>query len=421
MLSERRETSRLSTQFIKAYLMEKSTIHILLVEDSSTDAMLIRQILSRANPISWQITHVQRLSEAIDISRENTRHISNDSQNQSHKQQEFDVVLLDLYLPDSTGLDTVKKYRAEIHDISVVVLTGLDDEDLALQAMAEGAQDYLVKDQITIQRLLRAIRYAIERGEIIKKLRESEERSRQALAKEQELNELRSNLVAMASHEFRTPMTTIRTAVEILEYTNDKLTDERRAKYFGRIQKAINQTLQLLDEILFLSRTEASKLEIYPTPLNLETFCCEIIESFQISEGNQHNIIFNLPAECSPVEIDEELLNCILTNLLSNAIKYSPPHSNILLNFICKDDIATFIVQDSGRGIPINDQPHLFETFYRAGNVGTTQGTGLGLAIVKKCVDLYKGEIQIESQENVGTTVTVKLPLHSTASPDFRV
>jgi signal transduction histidine kinase len=395
--------------------MDKKTIHILLVEDSPTDAMLLRQVLSRANPGTWKMTHVERLSEAIDISRENTRRTPDDSQTESFPQHEFDVVLLDLHLPDSTGLNTLKEYRAVIPNISVVVLTGLDDEDLALQAMTEGAQDYIVKDQITIQRLLRAIRHAIERGEILKKLRESEERNRQALAKEQELNELKSNFVAMASHEFRTPMTTIRTAVELLEYTNDKLTDERRAKYFSRIQKAINQTLQLLDEILFLSRTEVSKLKIYPTLLNLETFCSELIESFQISAGNQHNIIFNFPGECAQVEMDEELLNCILTNLLSNAIKYSPPQSNILLNLLCKDDIATFIVQDSGRGIPIKNQPHLFETFYRASNVGAIQGTGLGLAIVKKCVDLLEGQIQIESQENVGTTVTVKLPLRSAA------
>lgn len=401
--------------------MEKTTIHILLVEDSPTDAMLLRQVLLRANPGECQMTHVERLSEAIDISRENTRQILADSQNESFPQQRFDVVLLDLHLPDSTGLDTVKEYRAAIPDISVVVLTGLDDEDLALQAMSEGAQDYLVKDQITIQRLVRSIRYAIERGEILNKLRESEERSRKALAKEQELNELKSNFVAMVSHEFRTPMTTIRTAIEILEYNSDKLTDERRAKYYDRIQKAINQTLELLDEILFLSRTEASKQELYPQPLNLENFCRELTEVFQISAGSQHKIIFTLQGECNQAQMDEELLNCIFTNLLSNAIKYSPQQSEILFDLTCENDIAIFRVKDQGRGIPLKDQTHLFQTFYRGSNVGTTKGTGLGLAIVKKCVDLHGGQIQIDSQENVGTTVTVMLPLHSAASPNFEV
>ncbi|BAY11321.1 ATP-binding response regulator [Calothrix sp. NIES-2098] len=395
--------------------MEKTTIHILLVEDSPTDAMLLRQILSRANPGEWQMTHVERLSEAIDISRENTRKTPDDFQSESFRQHQFDVVLLDLYLPDSMGLDTVKEYRTAVPDIPVVVLTGLDDEDLALQAMTEGAQDYLVKDQITIQRLLRSIRHAIERGEILNKLRESEERTRQALAKEQELNELKSNFVAMVSHEFRTPMTTIRTAIEMLQYNNDQLTDERRAKYFSRIQKAINQTIELLDEILFLSRTEASKQELYPQLLNLENFCSELTESFQLSAGSQHNIIFTFQGERPEAEMDEELLNCIFTNLLSNAIKYSPPQSNVLFELTCQDNIATFKIHDRGRGIPLKDQSHLFQTFYRASNVRTIKGTGLGLAIVKKCVDLHGGQIQIESKQDIGTTVTVKLPLHSAA------
>ncbi len=215
-------------------------------------------------------------------------------------------------------------------------------------------------------------------------------------------------------------MTTIRTAIEILEYNNHKLTDERRTKYFDRIQKAINQTLELLDEILFLSRTEASKQELYPTPLNLENFCSELTEVVQFSASSQHNIIFTFQGECTKAEMDEELLNCIFTNLLSNAIKYSPQQSNILFDLTCQNDIAIFRVQDQGRGIPLKDQPHLFQTFYRASNVGTTQGTGLGLAIVKKCVDLHRGKIQINSQENLGTTVIVTLPLHSQYDSDCR-
>ncbi len=377
--------------------MEKTTIDILLVEDSPTDANLLKQVFLRTEQQKWQITHVERLSEAIDIIREN--------------QHRFDVVLLDLHLPDSTGLDTVKACRAAVSDIPVVVLTALDDEDLALSTMSEGAQDYLVKDQITLQRLLRAIRYAIERGEILKQLRESEELSRLSLAKEQELNELQSSFVAMVSHEFRTPMTTIRTAVEMIEYNNHKLTDERRAKYFHRIQSAINQMLQLLDEVLFLSRTEAAKLEFNPTPLNLASFCRELIEVVQMSAANQHNIIFTAEGECSQAEMDEDLLNYILTNILSNAIKYSIEKGNIWVDLICHDNRVIFRVKDEGRGIPLKDQALLFQSFYRGSNVGKIKGTGLGLAIVKKSVDIHQGEIHLESQPDKGTTVTVTLPL----------
>ncbi|WP_414544679.1 ATP-binding protein [Nostoc sp. CCY0012] len=387
-------------------------IHILLVEDSPTDARLLRQIFLRTQQEKWQMTHVERLSEAIHLSLENPEVISNSSQTASLPQRRFNVVLLDLSLPDSTGIETLKAYRAAVPDIPVVVLTGLDDEELALRALAEGAQDYLVKDQITIQLLMRSVRYAMEREEILNKLRESEELSRQALLKEQELNELKSNFVAMVSHEFRNPMTTIRTALEIIEYNNDKLTQEQRIKYFERVQSAIKQMLQLLDEILFLSKTEATKFEYNPVSLNLESFCNELTEGFQFGAGNQHMITFTSQGECSQSEMDEDLLNCIFTNLLSNAIKYSPEDSHIQFDLSCQNGVATFKVIDQGRGIPLKDQPRLFQTFYRASNVRRVQGTGLGLAIVKQCVDIHGGTIQIESQQDVGTTVIVTLPLN---------
>ncbi|MDZ8085305.1 MAG: ATP-binding protein [Nostoc sp. DedQUE12b] len=391
--------------------MEKLTIHILLVEDSASDAHLLRRIFLNSDQEQWQMLHVERLSEAIEASRENSTSTLDNSQIESRKQRRFDLVLLDLGLPDSIGLDTLKKFRAAIPDIPVVVLTGVDDEHLALQALAEGAQDYLVKDKITIQRLVRAIRYAIERSEILNQLRESEERTRQALAKEQELNELKSSFVAMVSHEFRTPMTTIRTAVDILEYNSNKLTDGRRTKYFARIQNAINQMLNLLDEILFLSKTEAAKLEYKPTLLNLKDFCSELTDILQLNAGSKHSIIFTFEGESTQVQMDEDLLNCILTNLISNAIKYSPENDTIWFDLICKDRLAIFQIRDRGMGIPLKDQTYLFQTFYRASNVGVIQGTGLGLTIVKKCVELHGGHIQLESEQGVGTTVIVTLPL----------
>ncbi|MFN6531195.1 ATP-binding protein [Nostoc sp. ChiSLP03a] len=391
--------------------MEKLTIHILLVEDSASDAYLLRRIFLNSDQEQWQMLHVEQLSEAIEASRENSTSNLDNSQIESRKQRRFDLVLLDLSLPDSIGLDTLKEFMAAVPDIPVVVLTGVDDEDLALQALAEGAQDYLVKDKITIQWLVRAIRYAIERSEILNQLRESEERTRQALAKEQELNELKSNFVAMVSHEFRTPMTTIQTAVDILQYNSYRLTDLRRTKYFDRIQNAINQMLNLLDEILFLSKTEATKLEYKPTLLNLENFCSELTDILQLNAGSKHSIIFTCQGESTQAQIDEDLLNCILTNLISNAIKYSPENDTIWFDLICKDRLAIFQIKDRGMGIPLKDQTHLFQTFYRASNVGVIQGTGLGLTIVKKCVELHGGHIQLESEQGAGTTVIVTLPL----------
>lgn len=398
--------------------MKNRKIHILLVEDSSSDARLLRQILPHNGHEEWQIAHVERLNEAIVACKSELSLSLKNSTSQSIHQRRFDVVLLDLSLPDSTGLDTLKEFQKAVTDIPVVALSELDDEELAFQALAQGAQDYIVKDQITTQMLVRAIRYAIQRGQIFNQLRANEQRIREALAKEQELNELKSNFVAMVSHEFRAPMTIIRTSAQLLENYNPQLTEERRAKYFQRIQSSINQMVQLLDEVLFLSKTEVDRVEYQPAPLDLKNFCQELTEIFQLNTDAKRDIIFNHQGECTLAQMDENLLSCIFTNLLSNAIKYSFPETKIWFDLVCQEDVATFRVQDQGIGIPYRDQTRLFETFYRARNVGKIEGTGLGLVIVRKCVDLHGGEIRIISKEGVGTTITVRLPMHPPAKSE---
>lgn len=398
--------------------MKNRKIHILLVEDSSSDARLLRQIFPHNGHEEWQIAHVERLNEAIVACKSELSLSLKNSTSQSIHQRRFDVVLLDLSLPDSTGLDTLKEFQKAVTDIPVVALSELDDEELAFQALAQGAQDYIVKDQITTQMLVRAIRYAIQRGQIFNQLRANEQRIREALAKEQELNELKSNFVAMVSHEFRAPMTIIRTSAQLLENYNPQLTEERRAKYFQRIQSSINQMVQLLDEVLFLSKTEVDRVEYQPAPLDLKNFCQELTEIFQLNTDAKRDIIFNHQGECTLAQMDENLLSCIFTNLLSNAIKYSFPESKIWFDLVCQEDVATFRVQDQGIGIPYRDQTRLFETFYRARNVGKIEGTGLGLVIVRKCVDLHGGEIRIKSKEGVGTTITVRLPMHPPAKSE---
>ena len=211
--------------------METNPIHVLLVEDSSTDADLFRKMFIRSGK-KGDLTRVERLSKAIDACN----------------QQTFNVVLLDLNLPDSDGLGTVSEFRAAVPAIPVVVLTMMDDEELALQAMDRGAQDYLVKDQITIQLLVRSLRYAIGRGEILKQLKDNEQTILRALEQEQKLNLLKSSFIAIASHEFRNPMTTIRNCIELLQY-NLKLTEEKRNTYFDLAKAAIDQIVQLIDEV----------------------------------------------------------------------------------------------------------------------------------------------------------------------------
>jgi PAS domain S-box-containing protein len=259
------------------------------------------------------------------------------------------------------------------------------------------------------------ILYKLCMVEDITEQKRAEEEIHKALEKERELNELRSRFITTVSHEFRTPLSIIILAAKLLEHFNQQASEERKREYFERIQAAAQNMTHLLDDVLFIGKADAGKLQFNPTFLDLEKFCQEMIADFQFT-GTQHRIAFNCKGHCRPASIDEKLLRQIITNLLSNAIKYSQGDSKIQFNLICEPDFAIFQFRDEGIGIPVLAQSQLFESFHRADNVGTIPGTGLGLSIVKKCVDLQGGHIKVNSEVGVGTTFTVILPLNHAVS-----
>lgn len=237
-----------------------------------------------------------------------------------------------------------------------------------------------------------------------------------ALAKEKELSDLKSRFISLTSHEFRTPLTTILSTTELLEYY--EWTKEEEVEQLHLIQEAVKQMLQMLEDLLFMGTAEAGQLRFNPEPLELKEFCLDLVAQIQRGvglkanpTGIQHTLTFSCPDRTILACMDKKLLRQLLSNLLLNAIKYSPSGGQIQFELSCQDDNALFQIQDWGIGIPQEDQPRLFEFFHRAKNVGAIAGTGLGLAIVKTCVDLHRGQITVISDLDVGTKFTVKLPL----------
>ncbi len=241
-------------------------------------------------------------------------------------------------------------------------------------------------------------------------LRQAHEEVRRALDKERELGELKSRFISMASHEFRTPLTSILSSAEMLEHYSHKLTEQKRLEHLHRIQASVKNMIGLLEDVLIIGKAEAGKLEFAPAPMDMVEFCRDLVEEMQLS-FSEHTLRFRSQGQCEQAWLDERLLRHILLNLISNACKYSPAGSAVDFDLTCQADRAILRIQDYGIGIPIEDQARLFETFHRARNVGNTPGTGLGMAIVKRSVDLHGGAIQVDSQVGVGTTVTVTLPL----------
>jgi len=190
-----------------------------------------------------------------------------------------------------------------------------------------------------------------------------EEEIFKALEKEKELSELKSRFVSMVSHEFRTPLTTILSSAELLEYYGHKSSEKEKLGCFHQIRTATLRMTQLLNDVLAINKAEAGKLEFNPNYLDLEKFCRALVEEMQCNSKKKHIISFSSQGQCTDTCMDEKLLLHIFTNLLSNAIKYSPQSDPIYFEVDCRNEEAIFQVKDKGIGIPIGTQQRLFEPF----------------------------------------------------------
>ncbi|MEA5566781.1 hybrid sensor histidine kinase/response regulator [Anabaena sp. UHCC 0399] len=378
------------------------SVKILLIEDNIAEARLLQEYLQQAEFKQFLLVHVKRLREALS-------ELSHTS---------YDVILLDLTLPDSQGLSSLSLLIKQDPSVPIVVLTNTNDEDLAIEAVRQGAQDYLVKRQVNVHVLVRALCYAIERKQALETLRilnkslenRVEERTAE-LVKAQEINQFKAEFVSMLSHDIRNPLNTILLAAGLLQNHEEKLSQEKKHSHLQMIRSAIKNMAQLLDEVSLIGKADSGKLQCDLIAMDLEAFCRQIVEEAQLSIKDKHlTVIFNCHQKLEPVLLDESLLHHILGNLLGNAIKYSLPGGIVNFELFGQEHAVIFKIQDWGIGISPQDQKHLFQPFHRGENVGGIAGTGLGLSIVKKCVDAHQGEILVNSEVGVGTTVSVILP-----------
>ena len=241
----------------------------------------------------------------------------------------------------------------------------------------------------------------------------AEEEIHKAWEREKELGELKSRFISMTSHEFRTPLSVISSSAGILQDFGHKLDDMKKRKHLDCIQTYVKHTTQLLDDILLINKAENDKLAFEPAPLDLIPFCQKLSEEIQLSAPN-HTIVFSSHSQVGvTANLDKKLVRQILINLLSNAIKYSPDSATVNFNLTITESNVIFSIQDQGIGIPKTNIDQLFESFYRAKNVGNIPGTGLGLSIVEKCIDLHNGSIVVNSEVGIGTAFIVTIPLQA--------
>lgn len=251
----------------------------------------------------------------------------------------------------------------------------------------------------------------LELAEMIRKLTESKRETDLALQKERELNNLKSRFISTASHEFRTPLATIMSSVSLTGKYAESMDKTNMLKHISRVKSSVNHLTDILNDFLSLDKLEEGAIMANPEQVSLNTLIGDITEEIKPIAKAGQRISFTGIRSNDNLFIDKRILRNIMTNLISNAIKYSNENTQIDIRASLGKDSLVLQIKDQGIGIPIEDQPHIFERFYRANNIGNMQGTGLGLNIVRKYVELLGGTIQFKSIPDRGTTFTLEIPV----------
>ena len=359
-------------------------MRVLLVEDNPGDARLIRFYLSEAGLAAYALTHVDRLADGI----------------KRASGADFDVVLLDLSLPDASGLETVRRMHEAAATRPIVVLTGLDDEAVALEALREGAQDYLMKGQIDGRLLVRAMRYAIER--------------KRTLIELQHLNDFKNTMLGMAAHDLRNPLAVVTTCSDfLLSPESASLSAKMRTDFLRRIKTNGEFMFKLIDDLLDVTKIESGKLDLKLEQGDLSQLT-EASVAFNRMLADKKGIRLNFVPERGLPELrfDRVKIEQVLNNLISNALKFSAPGAQVTIRTSQTNGSVVVSVADQGQGIPAEELDKLFKPFSRT-SVRSTAGeksTGLGLAISRKIIDGHGGHIWAESEVGRGTTLRFSLP-----------
>ena len=396
---------------------KKINASVLIVDDTIYNIQLLSLMLIRQG---YEVSQATNGIQALEIA---TKELP-------------DIILLDIRMPDMNGYEVCRKLKENsiTRDIPIIFISSVEEPSEKVEAFSVGGVDCISKPFQLIEVLAR-IETHLRLCSLQKRLQVQNEQLQMAatlltrsLQQERELSQMKSDFISVVSHEFRTPLTTIQSASELLEYY--EWTKEERVEQLHQIQSEVKHMTALMEDVLFLSRTNANKSKINLSKFDLLGFCSQLLRQIQRTFAKNYTLLsslhlfanFNISIE-NPhlqsdlpeliVKMDEKILRQILTNLITNAIKYSPQNSTI--NFSCNVDQThvTFIISDRGIGIPEEDLEHLFSAFHRGKNVGILPGTGLGLSIVKNCIDVHNGSISVKSQLNIGTEFTVTLPISS--------
>ena len=384
----------------------RQPIKVLLFEDNDLDAEMLRDMIGapagvraggKKQPASFRLRRVATFSEGIDYLTAS----------------EVDLILLDLYLPDLQGLDTFRRVHAQAPKVPLIVLTGRDDEEIAIKTMQEGAQDYLVKGQVNAHLVMRAMRYAVER-------KRAEETIRRAKEEAERASHAKGQFLSRMSHELRTPLNAILGFAQLLE-SDARLNDRESV---GQILKAGRHLLDLINDVLEFSRLETGRLAVSLEPVLVAATAREAFDLVRPLAAARRVSLMGEQAlnPAHYVQANRQRLKQILLNLLSNAVKYNRSSGSVTIsceeslrpreNAANQDALLRISISDTGHGIAPENLAKLFIPFERFGaDESGIEGTGLGLAVSKALAHAMGGAIGAESDLGAGSIFWIELPL----------
>lgn len=244
----------------------------------------------------------------------------------------------------------------------------------------------------------------------IQERKKAEEEARKALDRERELNELKSKFVSIASHEFRTPLSTVKSSASLINQYIERKEIEKVGKHVNRIKSSVDHLTSILNDFLSLGKLEEGKVDVSKESIHVSEFLKEVKEEITPTFKAGQTVNINRDTQVEYINSDSRMLRNILFNLISNASKYSDENKKITIRCFTDKRGLGFAISDEGIGIPLEDQKHMFDRFFRASNAGNVQGTGLGLNIVKRYVELLDGSISFTSEFGKGSVFTVIIP-----------
>jgi signal transduction histidine kinase len=382
-------------------------IHILLVEDNVGDARFVREALTEEYDGAFELHHVMRVREAMHF---------------LHRHRNVDVILSDISLPDAVGSETFELLHQAAINVPVIFMTGSNDTSLALGAIQQGAQDYLIKGEYTSNFLVRVIRYAIERKKYQDEASSARAKTKalrnqaRLLRREQEqlkiLNKAKDDFISLASHQLRTPATGVKQYIGMLleGFAGEVPADLR--PFLEKAYESNERQLSIVSDLLRIAQLDAGNITLHQQRTNLTAMLANLAnEQYSKFEERNQQLIFEPEGADVIAMVDPERMRMVFDNLIDNASKYTAEQRTVTVGIEHARDAIAVFVQDQGVGIAPEDIEKVFEKFNRVANARSdlVGGSGLGLYWAKQIVDLHNGVIEVQSEPDKGSTFTVRL------------